>query len=95
VEIYSINKKKWQFTKDTPVPIKGGRVAVIENKLFHFGGLTTGDNGKAYIYEFVPHPNDFEDNIIDDFEAKSNWLAHPHVKLENEDISPVLIPYYI
>ncbi len=104
VEVYDIERNIWKFTRELPEPTKDGSVAVIENRLFHFGGYMKGkknldgeveDKEVHDIYEYVPHPRDFSENrdIMKD-PWLSDW-AKATINHEYKEASPILIPYIL
>ena len=56
MELYDIEEDTWQFTAPLPIPLFGGSVTVVNNRLFYFGGMDV--YGKVFntAYEYVPQP---------------------------------------
>ena len=56
MELYDIEENTWQFTAPLPIPLFGGSVTVVNNRLFYFGGMDV--YGKVFntAYEYVPQP---------------------------------------
>ena len=63
----------------------GGSVAVVNNRLFYFGGLNAYDEISTSAYEYIPYIYGREFNQASNRkdEILSYWKEHPNVIPEN------------
>ena len=86
MELYDIEEDTWQFTAPLPIPLFGGSVTVVNNRLFYFGGMDV--YGKIFntAFEYVPRPTGQEFNRITNAKPGiiSYWKEHPNLNLNSK-----------
>lgn len=85
VEVYDIELDIWRFTSPMPIPLYGGSVAVVQNRIFYFGGTDIFRQNSDVAFEYIPKPSGQEYANDKTLNINSYWKEYSDLGLGQND----------